>query len=148
MVTTSKNAPRLPAEILAQEKAQATEAMRATLNEMWNQVPSQQQVWAWAQENPLLAAGVVAGAGALAGAVLTPSDRRAAPVVVREPVAAAAAQGSIFSMLLGQALPMLSMVAGEAGRNALLAALMPQANGANATTGGNVAPVAGDGAGI
>ena len=148
MVRMSNNGPPAsqPLEMLAHEQAQASTALNATLRDFWGHLPSAQQLQKWAEANPLYAAGAAAGAGALAGAIVTPSSHRPASARNHQDnVNATAPRATLVSSLLAQVFPMLSVVLAEAGRSLVLSTLAP--GEADKTTHDTIPPenTAGDG---
>lgn len=119
MDTTSSNGrQQLPhnKDIIAHEIEVTKEAIASTASEIWELVPSTEDVAAWTKANPMLAVGVAAGAGVLAGFMVAPSR---APRYRNE-----RNEGhSMLGSLVGAVMPALSTVVSEAGRTALSAAV-------------------------
>lgn len=128
MVTMSKSAPQpasQPLELLDHEQSQVSAALQATLRDLWGHVPNATQLKTWAEANPLMAASLAAGVGAVTGAMVTPSTHHAAPASsTTAPLPES--RPSLFGSLLGQALPMVGMAISEAGRTLLMTSLAGQ----------------------
>jgi len=103
-------------DFISHEMSVTKEAISKTASEMWDLVPKTDDIAAWTKANPMLAVGVAAGAGVLAGFMVAPGR---APRYRRE-------QGgghSVLGSLVGAVMPALSTAMTEAGRTALSAAV-------------------------
>ena len=121
MDTTSSSARQSPpnkhGNFIDQEIEATKTAMKSAATELWEHVPSGEDLQNWTKANPLLAVGIAAGAGAVAGFLVTPS-RGGKASKERDGGKSSGLLGSV----VGTVFPMLSMAASEAGRAALAAA--------------------------
>lgn len=120
MDTTSTNAQQShkKQDFIAHEMEVTKEAIKTTAADIWQQVPTTEDVAAWTKANPLLAVGIAAGAGVLAGFMVTPSRGGKRQAHDRD-----GGGHSMLGSLVGAVAPALSMAVNEAGRTALSAAV-------------------------
>lgn len=106
-------------DFLSHEMEVTKVAIQKTAGEIWEHVPTTDDVAAWTKANPMLAVGIAAGAGVLAGFMVTPSrSRHYAPRSAYRD-----GSGSILGSIAGAVMPSLSTALSEAGRTALSAAV-------------------------
>lgn len=119
MDTTSSNAQRSHdrQDFIGHELEITREAIKSTAADIWQQVPTTDEIAAWTKANPMLAVGIAAGAGVLAGLMVTPSKSGGRKSRRGE------SHGGIFGSIAGAVLPAFSLAATEAGRSALSAAV-------------------------
>lgn len=103
-------------DFLEHELQVTREAIKSTAADIWNQVPSTDDVAAWTKANPLLAVGIAAGAGVVAGFMVAPSrgGGHSAP---------RSTGSSMLGSIFGAVAPSLSMAFSEASRTAIAAAV-------------------------
>lgn len=121
MDTTSSSARLSPPDkhgnFIDQEIEATKTAMRSAATELWEHVPSGEDVQNWTKANPLLAVGIAAGAGVVAGLLVTPGRGKKS-----EKGRDDGKGGGMLGSLVGSVMPMFAMAASEAGRAALAAA--------------------------
>jgi ElaB/YqjD/DUF883 family membrane-anchored ribosome-binding protein len=127
MDTTSNNAQQSrddkkpeKQDFIAHEMEVTKQAMKSAAADIWQQVPTTDDVAAWTKANPLLAVGIAAGAGVVAGFMVTPSR---APKHGHYDGHRGGGGGGILGSIVGAVMPAFSMAVSEAGRSALAAAV-------------------------
>jgi hypothetical protein len=109
-------------DFIAREMELTKEAMAKTASEIWQHVPSSDDVVAWTKANPMLAVGIAAGAGVLAGFMVAPS-RGGGHASSSHHHGGGGAIGGILGSIVGAVSPALSMAVSEASRTAVAAAV-------------------------
>ena len=119
MDTTSSNAQRSHErqDFIGHELEVTREAIKSTAADIWKQVPTTDEIAAWTKANPMLAVGIAAGAGVVAGFMVTPSKSGGRKSRSGD------SHGGMLGSLAGAVLPAISLAATEAGRSALAAAV-------------------------
>lgn len=128
MATTSNSGqPHLPdhdhhhenKDFIAREMELTKEAMTKTAGEIWQHVPSTEDVAAWTKANPMLAVGIAAGAGLLAGFMVAPSRGGKSSGAHHE----GGGGGGMLGSLVGAVMPAVSLAVSEVSRTAVAAAV-------------------------
>jgi ElaB/YqjD/DUF883 family membrane-anchored ribosome-binding protein len=124
MATTSNSAQPQQHEkqdFIEREMELTKEAMKTTASEIWQHVPSTDDVAAWTKANPMLAVGIAAGAGVLAGFMVAPS--RGGGHSHSSHHGHGGGGGGMLGSIVGAVMPALSMAVSEASRTAVAAAV-------------------------
>src|SRR5687767_7592288 len=123
MDTTSNNARQSPEkqDFLTHEMEVTKEAIKSTAADIWQQVPTTDDVAAWTRANPWLAVGIAAGAGVVAGFMVAPS--RGGGRQRSHHDGGGGGGHSMIGSIFGAVAPALSMAVSEASRTALAAAV-------------------------